>query len=163
MSKKQVPAESEEFQDPLQNYDPKVYSDPLEKALAEESVSEIQYRPVAVVTPDTPIHKAVEKMANLQIASLLVEEDGCLVGVFSDRDVLDKVALEYAQVKNNPVRDVMTKDPAFVYESDSSASALCVMAVLGFRHVPVIDAKHKALGIISPQRVTAFLRKHSYD
>ncbi|TWU29750.1 CBS domain-containing protein [Bythopirellula polymerisocia] len=160
MPEKQVPAESEDFQDPLQNYEPKEYSDPLEKALAEKSVAEIQFRPVAVATPDTPIHKAVEQLASLQVASLLIEEDGRLVGVFSDRDVLEKVALGYEQLKDNPVSEVMTKDPAFVYESDSSAAALCVMAVLGFRHVPVIDVKHKALGIISPQRVTAFLRKH---
>ena len=161
MTDKRRPAESGEFQDPLENYDPKIYSDPLEKALAEESVAAIQYRPAAFATPNTPIHKAVEQLANLHVACLLIEEEKRLIGVFSDRDVLDKVALEFDQIKDKPVSAVMTKDPAFVYESDSSAAALSVMAVLGFRHVPVIDVKHKALGIISPQRVTTFLRKHS--
>lgn len=161
MSDKQVPAdEPEAFQDPLQNYEPKVFRDSLEKALAEESVAAIQYRPVAMIAPDTPIDKAVEKLASLQVACLLVEEEGRLVGVFSDRDVLDKVALEFEQLKNKAVREVMTKDPVFVYESDSSAAALSVMAVNGFRHVPVTDVKQTVLGIISPQRVTAFLRKH---
>lgn len=162
MSNKKIAADSDEFQDPLENYDSKVYSDSLEKALAEESVTGIQYRPVAVTAPETPICLAVEKLANLHVACLLIEEEGRLVGVFSDRDVLSKVALEFDQVKDRPVSEVMTREPIFVYESDSSAAALSVMAVNGFRHVPVTDLKRKALGIISPQRVTAFLRKHMH-
>ena len=43
--------EPEEFRDPLQNYDPKIYKDPLEKALAEETVVAIQCTPVATGRP----------------------------------------------------------------------------------------------------------------
>lgn len=155
--------EPEEFQDPLQNYDPKVYNDALEKALAEDSVAAIQYRPVAIVSPQTTIEEAIGQLVDLQVSCLLVEDEGRLVGVFSDRDVLNRVALEFEQVKNKPVSEVMTKEPVFVYESDSSAAALSVMAVNGFRHVPVTDVKQKALGIISPHRVTAFLRRHLHN
>ena len=160
MANPQTPCDCEEFRDPLENYDPKIYADPLEKALAEESVAAIQHRPVATVAPDTPISEAVRELANLHVACLLVEQNGRLVGVFSDRDVLDNVALEYEQVKDKPVSDLMTTDPVFVYESDSSAAALSVMAVSGFRHVPVTDLSQKVIGIVSPQRVTAFLRKY---
>jgi len=69
------------------------------------------------------------------------------------------VALEYDQVKDRPVRDFMTTDPVYVYETDSSAAALTVMAVLVFRHVPVLDLDDNVVGIISPQRVTGFLRE----
>lgn len=162
MSNNQVHGESAEFQDPLQNYDPKVYANSLEKALAEESVLAIQYRPVAVADVDTSIRDAVAQLASLQVACLLIEDEGRLVGVFSDRDVLDKIGLEFDDIKDKTVREVMTRDPVFVYESDSAAAAISVMAVHGFRHVPVTDAKHKVLGIISPQRVTAFLRRQLY-
>ena len=87
-------------------------------------------------------------------------EEGRLVGVFSDRNVLEKDALEFEQVKDRPDSEVVFKGPVFVYESDSAAVALTVMVGNGFRHVPVTDVKRKALGIISPQGVTAFLRKH---
>lgn len=163
MSDKKKTSEPNEFIDPLQNYDPKVYSDSLEKALAEEPVTAIQYQPVAITGPDTPIHQAVEQLANLHVACLLIEQEGRLVGVFSDRDVLNRVALEFELIKDKPVSEVMTDDPVYVYETDSSASALSVMAVYGLRHVPVTDVKQKLIGIISPQRVTTFLRKHLHD
>ena len=163
MAASQTPEDAEGFRDPLENYDPRVYADPLEKALAEESVAAIQHQPVATVSPDMPVGVAIQKLANLHVACLLVEKAGRLVGVFSDRDVLDKVALEYAQVKENPVSDVMTTDPVFVYASDSSAAALSVMAVCGFRHVPVTDLSQNVIGIVSPQRVTSFLRKQLAD
>jgi CBS domain-containing protein len=82
------------------------------------------------------------------------------VGVFSDRDVLDRIALEYEQVKDRPVSEFMTTDPIYAYESDSAAAALSIMAVSGVRHVPVTNIDQKVVGIVSPQRVTEFLRKH---
>jgi CBS domain-containing protein len=152
--------QAEDFQDPLQNYDPKIYSDPLEKALAEETVGAIQSTPVAMVTPETPVHAALQTLARLKVSCLLIEDQSKLVGVFSDRDVLERVALEYDQVKDRPVRELMTANPVVVYESDSAAAALSIMAVSGFRHVPVTKVDGTIVGIISPQRVTEFLRKH---
>jgi CBS domain-containing protein len=152
--------EPEEFRDPLQNYDPKCYKDPLEKALAEETLAAIQCTPVVSIAPDAPVRAAVKTLAGMQVACLLVERDGRLVGVFSDRDVLDRVALEYENVKDRPVGEFMTADPVYAYESDSAAAALSIMAVSGFRHVPVTNFDQKIVGIVSPQRVTEFLRKH---
>jgi len=157
------PINTQPFQDPLENYDPKQYDDPLERALAEENVTAIQSQPFAGVGPATPIAEALGKLVGEQIACLLVVDDGRLVGVFSDRDVLEKVALEYDQLKDRPVREVMSPDPVHVYETDSAATALTVMAVSGYRHVPVVDVQGNAIGIVSPQRVTAFLRERMTD
>ena len=153
----QAPAE---FQDPLENYEPKEYTDPLERALAEETVAAIQSTPYASVTADASIEEAVQELASLHVACLLVEEDGKLLGVFTHRTVLDRVVLEYEDIKQKPVREVMATNPVFVYETDSSAAALAVMAVVGYRHVPVLSTDEKILGIVSPQRITAFLMQH---
>ena len=150
----------EEFQDPLENYEPKKYDDPLEEALCEETVAAIKHEPYECVSPETTVESAVKKLAGLHIACLLVEKQGNLVGVFSHRDVLDKVALEYEGIRNKPLSEVMTNDPIYVYETDSAAAALAVMVVAGYRHVPVLNLKNKLVGIVSPQRVTAFLRRH---
>jgi CBS domain-containing protein len=101
----------------------------------------------------------VKALADLEVSCLLVAKDGKLVGVFSDRDVLDRVALEYDQVKDRPVGELMTTDPVYAYEADSAAAALSIMAVSGFRHVPVTDINQNVVGIVSPQRVAEFLRK----
>lgn len=151
---------SEEFQDPLEDFEPKTYSDALEEALAEEPATAIEHEPFTTISPDAPLHEAVAKLAGAHIACLLVAEAGKLVGVISDRDLLDKAALEYAEVKDRPVRDFMTETPVYVYETDASASALNVMAVCGFRHVPILSLDEKIVGIVSPKRVTAFLHQH---
>jgi CBS domain-containing protein len=154
------PATPEEFKDPLENYDPKKYGDPLEQALCEETVAAIQHEPYECVSPEATVEAAVEKLAGLHIACLLVERQGELLGVFSNRDVLDKVALEYDQLRGHPLSEVMTNNPIYVYNTDSAAAALAVMVVAGHRHVPVLDLRKKLVGIVSPQRVTAFLRRH---
>lgn len=148
------------FEDPLENYDPKQHSDALEEALATEPASAIQSTPYASVAPDTPVIKAVEILAELQVACLLIEQDQNLLGVFSDRDVLDKVALEYGEIHDQPVSSVMTKNPVYVYDSDSSAAVLSVMAVQGHRHVPVLDSDDRIVGIVSPYRITSFLQSY---
>ena len=149
-----------EFQDPLENYDPKDYDDRLEQALVEQSASVVQHEPYATIDAEMPISEALDKLASMHVACLLVEKNGKLLGVFSDRDVLNRVALEYEQVKDAPVTDVMTGEPVFVYDSQSAAAALSVMAVSGYRHVPVLDSKQNIVGIISPQRVTGFLQHY---
>lgn len=150
----------DDFQDPLENYDHPTYNDPLEEALAEQPVTAIQSQPYASVSPETPVREAIQKLVGDEIACLLVEKEGRLVGVFSDRDILDKVALEFDDMKDKLVKNVMTTDPVYVYDTDSSSAALTVMAVSGYRHVPVVDLEQHLVGIISPQRVTRFLREH---
>lgn len=151
-------ATSNEFQDPLENYDPVDYDDPLEEALATQPVSAMQATPYASIAPDTSIRDAVRQLAGMHVACLLVEDDQKLLGVFTDRNVLDQVALEYDQLKHQPVSEVMTTNPVFVYETDSSAAVFTVMAVHGFRHVPVLTNDRKIAGIASPHRISSFLR-----
>ena len=59
----------------------------------------IQATPYASVPPDTPVSVALKRLAELHVACLLIEENGKLQGVFTDRDVLYNVALEYDQIK----------------------------------------------------------------
>ena len=135
-------------------------TDPLEVALVEKTVAAIQSQPFAAVTPNTSIADAVSKLADLEIGCLLVAENGKLVGVFSHRDVLDKVADRYEQIKDRPGSEVTSSNPVIVHESDSAAAALHVMAVSGFRHVPVMNLNDEPVGIVSPQRVLGFLQEH---
>jgi CBS domain-containing protein len=135
-------------------------TDPLEVALADETVAAIQTQPFAAVTPNASIADAVARLANLEVGCLLVAENGKLFGVFSNRDVLDKVADRYDQIKDRAVSEVTTSNPIFVHETDSAAAALHVMAVSGFRHVPVMNLNDEPVGIVSPQRVLGFLREH---
>jgi CBS domain-containing protein len=123
-------------------------------------VSAIQSHPFTSVAPTLSIGDAVGRLVAEHIACLMVEEGGRLIGVFTDRDVLDKVALEYDRVKDHPVSEVMNRKPVYVYDISSAAAALTVMSVCGYRHVPVVNLEEKLVGIVSPQRVTHFLNQY---
>jgi CBS domain-containing protein len=85
-------------------------------------------------------------------------EKGKLVGVFTERDALERVAVRYHEVRSLPVREVMTSNPIVVYETDPAGTALSAIAVAGYRHVPVLDVHERVVGVISPRRVFAFLQ-----
>ncbi len=149
-----------EFADPLENYDPPAFDDPVEQALHEETVASLQSQPLTCVSGDTTVRDTMKLMVGREIACVLVEEAGVLAGVFGDRDVLDRVALEYDEVIDGPVRNVMSRDPVSVLDDDNAAKVLTVMAVSGFRHVPVVTRDGKPVGIVSPQRIAHFLSQH---
>ncbi len=134
------------------------YNDPLEKAILEHTVDEVESQPCAIVSADTSILQAVQRLANLEVACLVVAEKQRLVGVFTIRDVLDKVALQFEEVKHRLVSEVMTSRPEYVYDTDSVAAAMCVMVSGGHRHVPVVDSDERIIGIVSPNRVMTFLQ-----
>ena len=148
-----------EFEDPLSNYEPRDYGDAVQKALAEETVDAIRSKPYAEITADKTVYGALQALAGLKVASLLVVENGRLVGVFTERDVLERVALQFHEVKDRPVRDVMTSNPVVVYETDPAGAAFSAIAVAGFRHVPVVNVNGEVVGVISPRRVFEFLQK----
>ncbi len=152
--------EEGEFQDPLKNYDEPDYADELERSLMEETVEQMNITPFKAVPPDEPIENVLKTMAELRIACVLVVENGKLTGILSERDVLMKLAENYDQMKHRPISDVMTANPAFVYRTDSPAKALNIMAVSGFRHVPIVDADNNVVGVLGPRRVSAYLRTH---
>lgn len=151
-----------QFDDPLSDYEPDEYQDELQWALAEKTVDAIESRPYHWVSPETTVREAIQIMAKTQSASLLVLADQRVLGIFTERDVLERVAEQYWRLANQPVRDVMTKDPAVVYDSDPAAAAIASIAIAGHRHVPVLGMDNQVVGVIGPRRVLQFVEQF-YD
>lgn len=149
-----------ELEDPLSNFEPPQYSSPLEQAFAQEAVAAIDARPFLQIDSLAPVQAAIELLAESQAGCLLVVEDDKLVGVFTERDVLEKVVEKYARVKSEPVANFMTTEPTIVYETDPSATAVAAIAVAGHRHVPVVDLDERVKGVVSPRRVFEFMEHY---
>jgi CBS domain-containing protein len=81
---------------------------------------------------------------------LLVTDHGELVGIFTDRDAILKVAGRPSA--GITVGDVMTPDPVILRSGDPVAVAIHKMAVGGFRHVPIVD-RGQATGVVSARDV----------
>jgi len=109
------------------------------------------------------IRRAVHALHGLRVASLLVVDNGRLVGIFTERDVLEKVAERYHELADRPVSEAMTSDPLVVYAGDPAGTALAAIAAAGYRHVPVLNESEEILGIVSPRRVFTFLEGRFED
>ncbi|MCC7146668.1 MAG: CBS domain-containing protein [Phycisphaeraceae bacterium] len=146
------------FRDPLNNFDPPPYLDEMERLLAEDTVQAMVSTPIRTVGPNTEVDDVLRIMVENDIACVLVTRGNRLEGIFSERDVLVKVAERYDQVKTDPISRFMTANPACVHETDSPAKAINIMAVGGFRHVPILDADDRVVGLLGPRRVTRYLQ-----
>ncbi len=150
------------FEDPLSDYEPVQYESELHRALAEESVDTIESQPFVQVKPSATIRQAIEALHRAKVSSLLVVDEGSVVGILTERDVLEKVAEQYPKLAEAAVSEVMTANPTVIYETDPAAAALAAVAVAGHRHVPVLGIDNTLHGIVSPRRVFDFIEKH-YD
>lgn len=145
--------------DLLSDYDPPHYEDPVRAMLVEEPVDAMEHQPYLSVSPRTTVGEAVELLHQTGVSSLLVVEEDRLRGIFTERDVLEKVVERYGRARSAPVEDYMTVDPTIVYGSDPSAAAIAAIAVAGHRHVPVLDMDEKVQGVVSPRRVFQFINQ----
>lgn len=152
------------FEDPLSNYDEPEYADKLEHSLSEDSVTVINTTPFHAVSPDITVREAMHQMSEHTIACLVViDGDDKPIGILSERDILMRFALEFDEVADQPLGNVMTKDPVVVHESENPARVLNQMYSGKFRHVPVVDADGKIIGIIGPRRTTSYLQSYFAD
>ena len=113
--------------------------------------------PVAVTVPDSAaISDAIRVMLDRRLGALLVEREGRVVGIFTERDVLGRVVLSGVD-HGRPVSDVMTADPEMLALDDDVAFALNRMIVGGYRHIPLKDEAGKTVRMLSVRDVVGFI------
>jgi CBS domain-containing protein len=96
------------------------------------------------------IDEAIRRMQGDGVDCLLVTDGGTLVGIFTDRDAILKVAGQ--PTVGRTIGEVMTHDPVILRSGDPVAVAIHKMAVGGFRHVPFVKAG-VPVGVVSARDV----------
>ncbi len=125
----------------------------------------ITRHPITVLCPNAPltttttasVASAVSIMADHHVGCLLVlDESNQFVGIFTERDVLTRLAPHRDQLEH-PVGDFMTPSPTTIRHDDSIAFALHAMDIGGYRHLPVVNADDHPCGVISIRDILSFL------
>ncbi len=131
----------------------------LGRTISEQPIRNLtSLRDPVSVGPDATVADAIAKMIEHRIGCVLVvDHREQLVGVFTERDVLRKIAAEGGSPKSVPVREVMTRDPECLTLDDTMAYALHHMSVGGFRHIPLIDELGKPTGVIAMRAIVDFM------
>ncbi len=88
---------------------------------------------------DGEVRDAVRLLASRRIGALPVMEGGRVVGIFSERDVIYRLAEEGDACLVRPVGDVMTSPPITVDRATKIDQALALMTKRRIRHLPVVD------------------------
>ena len=100
------------------------------------------------VTPKTTVFDAIQLMATHKIGAVLVMVEDRIVGVFTERDYMNKIILAGLTSKETKVKDVMTSKVVFITSDSMVEEGLAVMTEKKCRHLPVLDNK-KLIGVVS--------------
>lgn len=100
-------------------------------------------RAPVTLSPDTPIAEAARLMAEQRVSSVLLVDDGRLVGLLTDRDLRCRV-LAAGLDAARPIRDIATASPVTMDMRKPAFDALLLMARHNIHHVPVMDGQQVA-------------------
>lgn len=128
----------------------------LEQSITRHDVDVLCPKTPIAVDASSTVREAVAEMVARKIGCLLVQQDGELVGIFTERDVLNRISGDLSLL-DQPVSEFMTRTPATITPRDSIAYALQTMGLGGYRHLPVVADDGRPRGIISIRDILRFL------
>ena len=126
-------------------------------ALASAQVGDLSPRPHARVGVDDAMWKVVAEMKTKGRGAVLVEDGGALVGIFTERDLLNRIDYSDALWSHVVVRDVMTPHPMVIRPDDSLSEAMRRLTQGHRRHLPIVDERGRVLGLISVRDILSFI------
>lgn len=110
--------------------------------------SVVSHRPLVIGTPQTTVLDAARAMKDKGVGSILIEQGGVLVGIFTERDLMNRVVAAGHDPSSTLLASVMTADVIGLEANKPLSHALHLMHQHGFRHVPVLE-QGRSVGIVS--------------
>ena len=111
------------------------------------SIGDVMSGEIVAVAPEDTLGEAAERMAERGVGSAVVLDAGRLIGILTERDLLQAVAGR-VHTSEARVREWMTADPVTASESMSAEEAARTMLDNGFRHLPVVEGG-RTVGVVS--------------
>ncbi len=108
----------------------------------------LEHRALFSVTKDSTVQAAAEFMAQNNIGAVPVMQDNRLVGIFSERDVINRVIAKSLVPRDTHVADVMTTNLVVAESDETSDDCLRKMKQANCRHLPVVEGE-TLVGFIS--------------
>lgn len=129
--------------------------------LAQTSIIEVERREPVRVQADAKLIDVVTLIREHRRGAVVIENtDGKLVGIFTESDLVQRVAHDTQKWQDGPVGEIMTRDPKCLRASSTIAEALSLMQQHTFRNLPIIDDDDRVVGIISIRDILAHIAEH---
>jgi CBS domain-containing protein len=113
-----------------------------------EKVKDVMTVNVQVISPDSTIKEAAQKMREGDYGMMPVAENDRMIGAISDRDIAVRAVAE-GKGPDTPVREVMSEGITWAYEDDSVEHAAEIMSEHQIRRLPVVSREKRLVGIVA--------------
>ena len=111
-----------------------------------------------VCSPDLPVRKAVARMHENNVGSIIITDDGRHpTGIFTLRDLRTMVAEEKGPL-DTPISQVMTSNPCCLPSTADAFEAAMLMAEHHFAHLCVVDEEQRLIGVVSERDLFSLQR-----
>ena len=127
---------------------PKRRPSPVGDGMLREKIEALDPKLPIAVTPDTPVESALRVMLENKIGSILVTEDDKLIGIFSEHDAVNRIGVEFEQLRSHAISEFMTALPGTLEKDNKIIFAVHKMAFGGYRHIPIVEGD-RPVGVIS--------------
>jgi CBS domain-containing protein len=108
----------------------------------------VKDRRVYSIDADSTVLEAARFMMEHSIGALPVLRNGDIVGIISERDVMNRVVAAARMPGTTKVAEVMTANPKSIHMDETVDNCLFLMREFGFRHLPITDGK-QLKGLVS--------------
>lgn len=109
----------------------------------------VKEQSIATLNPADSVMDAVTLMSDRKIgAVIIVDNNAKLAGIFTERDLVNRVVAKGLDAATVPLSKVMTADPDTLGPDDTAMNALDLMSARRYRHLPVVDGD-KVIGMVS--------------
>jgi CBS domain-containing protein len=112
-------------------------------------VKDVMKTPVHLIGPDEPLVTAARRMRDENVGSLPVGEGDELLGMITDRDVVVRCVADGENCAKTAVRDAMSAELLCCFLDQPVEDAARLMDEYRVRRLPVLDQRHRLVGIVS--------------
>ena len=112
-------------------------------------VRDIMTKGVEMLSPETTLDNAAQRMKELDVGSLPVARGDQIIGIITDRDIVVRGIAEHKDPGSTSIESLMSKDVKTVYDDQHITEAANVMEQFRVRRLIVLDHSQKPVGFLA--------------
>ncbi len=133
----------------------------VQRSIMEDPISVLGLRVPIAIPEESVLGEAIRIMREKNIGAMLaVDPQGRMSGIFSERDLICRVLGQEIDLESTTLASVMTPSPECRKSTDSIGYAIHSMHIGNYRHIPIVDADRKPVGIVALSDIVTFIELH---
>ncbi|WP_457741367.1 CBS domain-containing protein [Thermococcus sp.] len=126
------------------------------------TVGQVVKRKAVIVKPNYSVHRVARILSKNKVGSAVVVQKDDIVGIITDRDILDKVVARGRDPKSVKVKEVMTENPITIEDDYDISDAIDKMMDKGIRRL-LVTRLGKPIGFVTAADLLAALNAYSSE